>query len=199
MRKVSNLEELLRRLEQSVSKLETENASLKAIEHERPIPLKRLGIDYNKQNYHDKNISQLEQQIQKLEQQLQTANENLAAEQKVAKQAQISLWKKEKELSDANLDKRIATREAKTAEEKIKTLQEDKHRLLEKLKKMEKDEEDKCAKLLKEMESAKASLNEITRESSRNKMQADSAQRVNIFWTIYSFTWERNIHRYYFM
>ncbi|XP_043478055.1 citron Rho-interacting kinase-like isoform X2 [Leptopilina heterotoma] len=178
LRKVSNLEELLRRLEHSVSKLETENATLKAIEHEKPVPSKRLSTNYNNQNYHDKNISQLEQQIQKLEQQLQTANENLAAEQKVAKQAQISLWKKEKELSDANLDKRIATREAKTAEEKIKTLQEDKHRLLEKLKKMEKDEEDKCAKLLKEMESAKASLNEITRESSRNKMQADSAQRA---------------------
>lgn len=180
MRKVSNLEELLRRLEQSVSKLETENATLKAIDHEKPQAAKRLSsIDYN--NYHGKNISQLEQQLQKLEQQLQTANENLAAEQKVAKQAQISLWKKEKELSDANLDKRIATREAKTAEEKIKNLQDDKHRLLEKLKKMEKDEEDKSAKLLKEMESAKLSLNEITRESSRNKMQADSAQRVSFF------------------
>ncbi|XP_051160564.1 citron Rho-interacting kinase-like isoform X3 [Leptopilina boulardi] len=177
LRKVSNLEELLRRLEQSVSKLETENATLKAIDHEKPQAPKRLSsIDYN--NYHGKNISQLEQQLQKLEQQLQTANENLAAEQKVAKQAQISLWKKEKELSDANLDKRIATREAKTAEEKIKNLQDDKHRLLEKLKKMEKDEEDKSAKLLKEMESAKLSLNEITRESSRNKMQADSAQRA---------------------
>ena len=121
----------------------------------------------------------MEQQIQKLEQQLQAANESLAAERKAAKQAQISLWKKEKELSDASLDKRIATREAKTAEDKVKTLQEEKQKLIEMLRKKEKDEEEKSAKLLKEMEVAKASLNELSRESSRNKMHADSAQRVS--------------------
>ena len=176
MRKVSNLEELLRRLEHSVTKLEAENASLKGIEHEKPTTSTSSSSGFD--SHHSKNISQLEQQIQKLEQQLQAANESLAAERKVAKQAQISLWKKEKELSDANLDKRIATREAKTAEEKIKTLQEDKQKLTERLRKKEKDEEEKAVKLLKELDSAKASLAELTRESSRNKMQADSAQRV---------------------
>ncbi|KOC65239.1 Citron Rho-interacting kinase [Habropoda laboriosa] len=172
LRKVGNLEELLRRLEQSVTKLEAENATLKM----------------ETQTYPDSNImprksiiktdTHVEEQVRKLEQELQTMKENVNAERQTTKQAQISLWKKEKELSDANLDKRIAIREGKKTEDKVKSLQEEKQKLTERLDSKIKEEEEKSKRLLKELDSAKASLNDITRESSRNKMQADSAQRA---------------------
>ncbi|KOX69551.1 Citron Rho-interacting kinase [Melipona quadrifasciata] len=168
LRKVGNLEELLRRLEQSVTKLEAENVILK-METVQPSTSRISAI---------KTDTHLEEQMGKLEQELQTMKENLNVERQTAKQAQISLWKKEKELSDANLDKRIATREVKKAEEKIKTLQEEKQKLNEKLDHAIKEKEEKSRKLLKELDSAKTSLNDITKESSRNKMQADSAQRA---------------------
>lgn len=171
LRKVGNLEELLRRLEQSVTKLEAENATLK-METISPSPDMISKNDIIKIDMHSK------EQIGKLEQELQTMKENLNTERQTAKQAQISLWKKEKELSDANLDKRIAIREAKKAEEKIKTLQEEKQKLIEKLDYKIKEEEEKSRKLLKELDSAKVSLNDITKESSKNKMQADSAQKA---------------------
>lgn len=171
LRKVGNLEELLRRLEQSVTKLEAENATLK-METISPSPDMISKNDIIKIDMHSK------EQIEKLEQEIQTMKENLNGERQTAKQAQISLWKKEKELSDANLDKRIAIREAKKAEEKIKTLQEEKQKLIEKLDYKVKEEEEKSRKLLKELDSAKISLNDITKESSKNKMQADSAQKA---------------------
>ena len=113
-----------------------------------------------------------------LEEQIKACRENAAADRQAAKQAQLSLWKKEKELSDANLDKRIATREAKSAEEKVKQLQEEKQKLLERLNGKIKEEDDKAKKLAKELETAKSSLADATREASRHKLQADSAQRV---------------------
>lgn len=162
---------MLRRLEQSVTKLEAENATLK-LETVQPststIPRRTI----------EKSDARLEEQAQKLKQEMESMKENLNAERQTAKQAQISLWKKEKELSDVNLDKRIAVRESKRAEEKVKALQEDKQKLTEKLDNKIKEEEEKSKRLLKELESAKASLNEVTKESSRNRMQADSAQRA---------------------
>ncbi|OAD57942.1 Citron Rho-interacting kinase [Eufriesea mexicana] len=171
LRKVGNLEELLRRLEQSVTKLEVENATLK-MENIHPSTSMKSNRDIIKTDVH------LKEQTEKLEQELQTMKENFNAERQITKQTQISLWKKEKELSEANLDKRIATREAKKADEKVKTLQEEKQKLAEKLDQKIKEEEEKSRKLLKELDSAKASLHDITKESSRNKMQADSAQRA---------------------
>ncbi|XP_076249460.1 citron Rho-interacting kinase isoform X2 [Calliopsis andreniformis] len=170
LRKVGNLEELLRRLEHSVAKLEVENATLKS----ETIPCTSMASNTNiiKTDVH------LEEQIQKLEKELKILKETLNTERQTAKQAQINLWKKEKELSDANLDKRIALRESKRAEDKIKTLQDEKQKLSEKLDTKIKEEEEKSRKLLKELDNAKVSLNDITKESSRNKMQADSAQRA---------------------
>ncbi|KZC12653.1 PREDICTED: citron Rho-interacting kinase-like [Dufourea novaeangliae] len=171
LRKVCNLEELLRRLEHSVTKLETENATLK-METEQTSTSTVSKRDTVKTGTH------LEKQVQKLEHELQTLREALNTERQTAKQAQINLWKKEKELSDANLDKRIAVRESKRTEDRVKTLQEEKHKLSEKLDYKIKEEEERSRKLLKELDSAKASVNDITKESSRNKMQADSAQRA---------------------
>lgn len=172
LRKVGNLEELLKRLEQSVTKLEAENASLKKS------GLMESGTNVtSSENLLEKN-SHLQEQVQKLEQQLETLRENVSAERQTARQAQMNLWKKEKELSDCNLDKRIALREAKTAEGKIKTLQEEKQKLLDRINNKTREDEERSKKLLKELDSAKTSLTEITKEASRNKQQADSAQRV---------------------
>lgn len=111
MRKVGNLEELLRRLEHSVTKLETENATLKMENVQPSVSMVPNGGT--------KTDIRLKEQVQKLEKELQTLKETSTAERQTTKQAQINLWKKEKELSDANLDKRIALRESKRAEDKI--------------------------------------------------------------------------------
>lgn len=175
MRKVGNLEELLRRFEHSVTKLEAENISLKRSESQESDKTNFSTL----QEYVQKN-SFLEQQLKRIEQQLQVARENVASERQAAKQAQSTLWKKEKELSDANLDKRIATREAKTAEEKVKILTDEKQKINDKLNARIADEEMRTIKLLKELESAKRSLEDATKEASQNKLHADSAQRVRL-------------------
>lgn len=169
------MEELLKRLEQSVTKLEAENASLKKSGF-----MESNTNVVSSENLLEKN-SHLQEQVQKFEQQLDTLRENVSAERQTARQAQMNLWKKEKELSDCNLDKRIALREVKTAEGKIKTLQEEKQKLLDRINNTTKEDEEKSKKLLKELDSAKTSLTEITKEASRNKQQADSAQRVKIY------------------
>lgn len=174
MRKVGNLEELLKRLERSVTKLEAENASLKQLDG---------GIQPKTHaTFTQSSISKIshreKDEEEKLEQQLQTLKADITTEKQTSKQTQLALWKKEKELSDANLDKRIAVREAKRAEDKIKTLQEEKQKLQDKLTNKVKEEEENSKKLLKELDIAKTSLHDITKEASRNKMQADSAQRV---------------------
>lgn len=176
MRKVRDLEELLKRLEQIVTKLESENATLKQLDD---VPAASRAAIFEAA---DTKVFHGQEEVEKLKQQLQTMREDVTVEKQTAKQAQIALWKKEKELSDANLDKRIAVREAKRAEDKIKTLQEEKQKLQEKLSSKVKEEEEKSKKLVKELNIAKTSLNDITKEASRNKMQADSAQRVYIMY-----------------
>ena len=171
-----NLEELLKRLENSVTKLETENAVLKQLD-EVPSATRATIVEVT-----DTKVFHRQEETEKLKQQLQSLREELTVEKQTAKQAQLNLWKKEKELSDANLDKRIAVREAKRAEDKIKTLQEENQKLLKKLNDKVKEEEQNSKKLLEELNIAKTSLNDITKEASRHKMQADSAQRVYIFY-----------------
>jgi len=176
LRKVYNLEELLKRLEHSVTKLETENANLKELDQAQAT---NCAITDRKYEANTK-IDHWQEKVEKLEQQLQALREEVTIEKQTAKQAQLALWKKEKELSDANLDKRIAVRESKRAEDRIKILQEEKQKLQEKLSSKIKEEEENLKKLLKELDIAKMSLNDITKEASRNKMQADSAQRVHM-------------------
>ncbi|KYQ54715.1 Citron Rho-interacting kinase [Trachymyrmex zeteki] len=181
LRKVCNLEELLKRLENSVTKLEAENAVLKQLDEVPPATHATIVEATDTKEFHR------EEETEKLKQQLQTLRGELTVEKQTAKQAQLNLWKKEKELSDANLDKRIAVREAKRAEDKIKTLQdkiktlqEENQKLLKKLNDKVKEEEENSKKLLEELNIAKTSLNDITKEASRHKMQADSAQRALI-------------------
>lgn len=63
-----------------------------------------------------------EDQIARLEAQLAHAHEILAVEKHEARAAKTALWRKEKEFSDLELDKRITARELKTATEKIANL-----------------------------------------------------------------------------
>lgn len=173
LRKVCNLEELLKRLEQSVTKLETENASLKQLDDVKAT----TGLvtkDASTKVFHRK------EEVEKLEQQLQTLREEITVKKDTARQAQRALREKERKLDEANLDARIAVRQANKAEEKIKVLQEEKKRLQERLSSRIEEEQETSKKLLKELDIMKVSLNDITNEASRNKMQADSAQKVHI-------------------
>lgn len=177
----------MRRFEKSATKLEAENTSLKTGQLQTRSSLNRRSGTTIEDTV---KISGLEQQIESLEQQLKACRESASEERQRAKQAQLSLWKREKELSDANLDKRIATREAKTAEERIKALQEEKQRLAERLNARLREEEEKARKAAKELEEAKAAREEAAREASRNKLQADSAQRVRLFFLCFDCFWE---------
>ncbi|KAJ8679084.1 hypothetical protein QAD02_014871 [Eretmocerus hayati] len=172
VKKVGTLEELVRRFEKSVVKLEAENNSLKTNTQTRSSLNRRTGTTIED----TVRISSLEQQIENLEQQLSECREKLATEEKAAKLAHRDLWKKEKELSDANLDKRIAERRAKTAEESVKTLQDEKLRLSERLNARIKEEEGKAKKALKELEEVSKSLSDSKRDAGRFKLQADQAQ-----------------------
>lgn len=167
---------MLRRFEKSVLKLEAENTSLKSGQNRSS--LNRLSGSKIEDNV---KLSSYEQKIEDLEEQLKIYKENLASERQATKQAQLTLYKKEKELSEANLDKRISTREAKANEEKVKKLQDEKQRLIERLNNKIMEGEEKVKKAEKELESLKSSMADLTREASRNKLQADSAQRVRFF------------------
>lgn len=76
----------------------------------------------------------LEEQIVKLEQQLEKAREQLTLEREKARQVQTDLWKKEKELSDAKIDLRIANRENKTSENETAKCKEELKLLNDKIK-----------------------------------------------------------------
>lgn len=67
----------------------------------------------------------MEGQINKLEQQLERSRENLTLEREKSRTLQSDLWKKEKEVSDAKIDLRIANRENKTNEVAINKLKEE--------------------------------------------------------------------------
>ncbi|KAJ9599608.1 hypothetical protein L9F63_009925, partial [Diploptera punctata] len=127
--KLETLEGLLERLEQGLKRLEEENEKLK-------------GEKNNEVDNTDKSIlvKELENQkailvaqVEKLEAQVEKVREVSILDKHVAKTTQDKLWKKEKELADAKIDLRIAQREAKTAEEQVKTLQKEKEKWVEKL------------------------------------------------------------------
>lgn len=128
-----------------------------------------------------KSSANVDESVKRLEEQLKSTKEALTAERKNAREAQFALYKKEKELSDANLDKRIATRQAKSAEDKIKKLEEEKQKLQERINKKVLDEEERLKDIKKELESTKTSLTETSRECSRHKIHAESAQRVKFY------------------
>lgn len=172
------MEELLKRLEYRITKLEAEKASLLKKELDEGQGSTHTVFEETNTDIH------WPEKVEKLNQQVEALQEELTVEKQIAKQARLNLWKKEKELSDANLDKRIAIRETKRVEDRIKMLQEEKQKLQEKLSNKTKEEEENSKKLLKELDIAKISLNNITKEASRNKMQADSAQKVCIIYII---------------
>ena len=65
----------------------------------------------------------LQASVERLEAQLEKAKEAAMADRQAAQAAQTALWKKEKEVSNAKLDQRIAEREARTAQETIKKME----------------------------------------------------------------------------
>lgn len=95
--KMSTLKELLRRLEQRVTTLESKNATLKmkTVQPDTTGMMSIIEMDMH-----------LDEQTKKLDREIHTMKGNLNAEHQTVKQEQISLSRKEKQLSDANLHKR---------------------------------------------------------------------------------------------
>lgn len=95
--KMSTLKELLRRLEQRVTTLESKNATLKmkTVQPNTTGMMSIIEMDMH-----------LDEQTKKLDREIHTMKGNLNAEHQTVKQEQISLSRKEKQLSDANLHKR---------------------------------------------------------------------------------------------
>lgn len=91
------MEELLARLESGVTKLESSSTQ----------------------------ETFLESQVKRLEEQIKELHEKSALDKQELRTATTNLWRKEKELSNAELDKRIVERELKAAEEKIKILNDE--------------------------------------------------------------------------
>ncbi|XP_043482513.1 myosin-11-like isoform X2 [Leptopilina heterotoma] len=121
------------------------------------------------------NLESVKKEKETFELQLRTSlNTEENQLQKINKLEELLKKLQERELSDANLDKRLAI---KTEEEKIKLIEEEKLKLMEELKKREEDD-DKSIKVLKEIEIAKISLAELTKESENNKIQADLANKA---------------------
>lgn len=95
--KMSTLKELLRRLEQRVTTLESKNATLrmKTVQPNTTGMMSIIEMDMH-----------LDEQTKKLDREIHTMKGNLNAEHQTVKQGQISLSRKKKQLSDANLHKR---------------------------------------------------------------------------------------------
>jgi citron Rho-interacting kinase len=92
----------------------------------------------------------------------------------------LSLLQKEKELSDAKIDLRIAQREAKTAEDQMRALQEEKHKLGERLQAekhahMEqlKSECDKVDQLRQQITSLSTELQDMKQREETARKQVD--------------------------
>ena len=78
-------------------------------------------------------------QVAKLEQQLEKTRESLTLEREKVRTTQTELYRKEKELSDAKIDVRIANRETKTSEAEVAKLKDDAKQFDSKLKVFERN------------------------------------------------------------
>jgi predicted nucleic acid-binding Zn-ribbon protein len=100
----------------------------------------------------------------------------------------LSLLQKEKEMSDAKIDLRIAQREAKTAEDQLKALREEKQKLGERLQaetsahvEQLNSERDKMGKLHQQIISLSTELQDMTQKEETARKQADVSFYVSLF------------------
>lgn len=100
----------------------------------------------------------------------------------------LSLLQKEKELSDAKIDLRIAQREAKTAEDQMRALREEKQKLGERLQEemnahveQLKSEHDKVDQLHQQITSLSAELQDITKREETARKQVDVCSKIGLF------------------
>ncbi|XP_044005598.1 citron Rho-interacting kinase-like, partial [Aphidius gifuensis] len=152
LRKVEELEKLLNNLQQSVTKLEAENARLKSNTDK-----KSSATTTTQQQLTDDEKKMYDQRIERLEKRLELSRDKFNTEKDIRIQKDI-------ELQNANIDKRIAERNEKLSKDKLNKKQE--------------EIDDKSKKISNELNKAKTSLADVTKQSSTNRLQADSAQRA---------------------
>lgn len=97
----------------------------------------------------------------------------------------LSLLQKEKELSDAKIDLRIAQREAKTAEDQMRALREEKQKLGERLHEemnahveQLKSEHDKVDRLHQQITSLSTELQDMTKREETARKQVDVSCKI---------------------
>jgi citron Rho-interacting kinase len=100
----------------------------------------------------------------------------------------LSLLQKEKELSDAKIDLRIAQREAKTAEDQMRALREEKQKLGDRLQEemnahveQLKSEHDKMDQLHQQITSLRTELQDITQREETARKQVDVSCKICLF------------------
>lgn len=100
----------------------------------------------------------------------------------------LSLLQKEKELSDAKIDVRIAQREAKTAEDQMRALREEKQKLGERLQEemnahveQLKSEHDKVDQLQQKITALITELQDMTKREEAARKQVDVSCKIGLF------------------
>ncbi|XP_077302884.1 citron rho-interacting kinase sticky [Arctopsyche grandis] len=117
--RVSILEDLVNKLQRDVAILE----NLK-LEHNTSTVADKTDLHMSVENIaNSERICVLQEQISKLEEQLKTSREECTLTKQETRKVNSALWKKEKELSDCDLDRRFAERELKDANSQISNLQ----------------------------------------------------------------------------
>lgn len=130
--KVKGLEEVLTHLQNGIAKLENSGSG----------------------------ESVLKEHVERLEQQLIESHENLALVKQELTQLKTKHWRMEKELENAEIDKRILQRESREYEKQIKLLNEE----MENLRKQYENKETEIATMLQEIDSLKERVKRLEEE-----------------------------------
>lgn len=174
-RKVDGLEEFLNKLQQKLAKLEAENENLQ--QQKTTSSNSTINNNNNKKSI-DGEKKIYEQRIERLEKQLEKNRQDMKIQKEELRKVERNLWKKESEFDKENLHKRIAERKEKSLQEKFDILQKEKNELTEEMKKKQLEIDEKTKKILIQLDTAKQSLIDATKESTRNRLQAESAQHA---------------------
>ena len=129
---LAKFETVVLELQEAIAKMEQRNKELCSKLSEQQVVAAQVTPDPQVEQLKLKAIT-LEEKIQKLEQQLASNRQNLAQEREKYRQLESDGWKKDKELSDAKIDLRIANRELKSCKEQNDKLPQLEKEMKEKL------------------------------------------------------------------
>ncbi|XP_044261577.1 citron Rho-interacting kinase [Tribolium madens] len=124
VREIDDFKEKIRDLENANLLLKEENKSIEEYKN-------HINVLKDTKTQNERKINELESKLQEEEQKSVTLkkelenSENLIDESQQLKELRVKMWKMEKELGNAKIDKRIVERELKDAQNEIKNLSEE--------------------------------------------------------------------------